>query len=351
MDLSLLLVGVMGFALAFGLVTGTGSGTVVVSEVVVADAVARRGYTAEVVTQRLLREMSEIRHGVVSERSASPVTGEMAETPGLTRAVRRAAGLVDTEFRGNLAHQQDRVRFQMHGNRKDGSEFDLRAEAGQFQVDALISDMAVQMTERVAPYFLALHYYLANRDTGCFDDFRDLVTDQLRSASPQERPWFRNLLGIALYTSGQDEAALAQFEQAATEAPEEALFPLNVAWGHFRRGRYTESLPYFAQAMAAANATPEQRALAGAYWGAALGNLSRQEDAAYRFLQAMETDPNLAEVHLLWGRWLRRQGKAAEAAAALEQARILAPRAPVATEALLGLFIHWDGGLETRLAS
>jgi len=269
--------------------------TVNIEPIQVPKDLADKGYTPEVVAQRLGDKILEIRKDaqtlktlraegrgqVVPDVSLTALPEKRLvdiDVPGtgipvrsLLRYIRDFLGIHEETIRGEITHEGKKLRLRLRvGSHGAVPDPPARSET---ELEDLLHLGARGVIRAIDPYILAV--YLLDRRSDREGAF-DLIVHCLENDPKDDDAWAYNLWGDMLRGEGQYEEAIEKYEAAIRQKPD---FPT-----------------------------------AYSNWGQVLARQGAQEKAIDKFKRGIEIDPNHTGSYFQWGDLLQREGNYAEAA-------------------------------------
>ncbi len=258
---------------------------VIVNPVRVPEALARQGYSPEVVAHRLtfyLQEKQSIATTQKSrERLATTADKFDFQIPGAGLGYRsvvgfakEAFGSTDNAITGDVTQSGETLEMRAVVRRANGDNNFLRVAGDSGIVELFLEDAAEAILKALDPYMLA-NYYQARARKQC----------ESRGDDPANCDY---------------SAAIRHYEDIVKSGPADAR-----AWALLGRASIHQHRKEFAgQAKYAEEASTKDRKFALAYfsWGDALRNLERYPEAFEKYRLAARLDPPLAKNALwVWG--------------------------------------------------
>lgn len=148
------------------------------------------------------------------------------------------------------------------------------------------------------------------------------LLERARALDPAVEPAVVHKLAVLYDRTGDALRARAEYDKALAARPRDADLLSDVGYFYYRRGNWAEAEGWFRKALA----EQPRHERAGVNLGLTLAELRRYDESFRAFEQAVGP----AAAHANVGAVLARQGRRAEAAAALEQALALEPDLPQA---------------------
>lgn len=231
-------------------------------------ALAARGYSAEVVTLRFLRDLNAITLAI------DPTRGQEFATPdhgawkvrrvedgfaasSAVVSLRQALGLATWSIRGQIVQDLEpgpasapaaggRLIFSLVGERADGSTITLERSApgaGPGAIDGLVAESALALVGELDPYLVAVYHYRREKESRQFPNTLAWI-ERGFARLPRARDHHKlyRLWARTLRDQGQETEAIARYRQAVELQPEEPH--AWVEWGQIlvERGEYEQGM-------------------------------------------------------------------------------------------------------------
>ncbi len=182
-----------------------------------------------------------------------------------------------------------------------------------------------QTAHRLVPELVGIHHDLgrtlhrAGQHEAALAEYEEAVAEE-----PQDRA-VRYERAVVLGAAGRGDEASAELSRLVGDNPDDHGFRLAVARALAGMGRIEEMIAQCRVVLAAAQATPQQRARAS--HNIAIARLEQGElaEADRLFRQAVSSDPELREAQIGWGRTLSALGRYGQAAERFRAAVLLQP--------------------------
>ena len=339
---------------------------VTIDPIMVPKQLADRGFTGEVIAQRMHDEILEI--GRISkmnnpigefstfsfERTLPkielPIGGMSLGT--VVTSLRDFVGFVDTKIAGEVtidddASGQNKKKYQLRLRITDKGAVYSHEQPTE-NLDELIGRAALKVVERFDPHIAAAYYYTQKQ----YDDALRMVHQSLNDSTSKNDAAALNLRGMIAKEQQRYDAALATFNDVRNRFPDYLQALHNIAAtlilkgeykqafevasdgirkdpkqaaayqaagsALFSQGRFDEALPYFKKSVEV------EPSSAIGYLNQASVYLARPqpdpEEALRLFQRAADADPRDERVFLNWGTLLRQRGNLREARARFERA-------------------------------
>ncbi len=212
--LSLALIALLG-ALVYALWRELRRNTIVLDPLEVPRDLAERGYTAAVVTERLLDAIHTIQSVASTQKPrrghvASALQADIQIPVGqlsiksFARYFRQLFDRPDQRLAGEITRDGDAFTLQLR--RRDGARITQGRPRSAADVAPLVTAGAEEAVRLTDPYVLA-SYYIEQELPGPFPRTEEALR-HVMEARPDEAPWACNLQGLLLLARGEDEAAL-----------------------------------------------------------------------------------------------------------------------------------------------
>ncbi len=274
----------------------------------VPDSLAKEGYRPEVITQRLMDEVLEIRREAASRREGREIQPEWRQLnielpgtgislPSLVRIVKRFFSSSESRVTGEIVVDGDqyelRLRFLGHGVH---AEIPSRSKA---DLGELLQLGAREMMKISDPYILAA--YLADSDP---EAALKAIVLSLENDLDDDDPWAYTLWGWLLTSEGRYDEAIEKY-RAALELQDDFILAAS-DWGLTlaRKGEHDKAIEQYRRTL---QWDPNFHA-AFNNWGVALIEKGEPEAAIEKFRAALKIDPRFVRAYNNWGAALARQG-------------------------------------------
>jgi tetratricopeptide (TPR) repeat protein len=298
------------------------------------------GLNPSVVARRLADELAALQSEARTLKEALPLGDASARldvtVPGIgmslasaARFVKRALRLPDRRASGEISKADGAFTLTLRVH--DGTRSRATTTLAANDTGKLMKDGAEQLLRVLEPYVLAKAYHQRERPTKKFMQTMKIIKECLADSRSENAIWALNLWGNMLDDEGDFAGAVGKYE-AATKLDKE--FPNTyVNWGAAltNRKQYHEAIEKYRKAT---DLKPDF-ALAHANWGFSLMALARGEqddakdallnDAVARYQRATQIDPRATFTLDYWGDALREMSRYDEARAKYEQALQIDP--------------------------
>lgn len=329
------LVGIIGLALAGDW------GAIVFGEFVVVEDLKKEGIHSEVVVQRLVDDLRQIRAGAGSnirlvnidddQRDlALTALGDYLKIGALINASRQYLGLIRYHISGEIVRlptedgaKGKRLEMRVRLLSQKGRVFSMIRQGPETQLNQLIRESAEQVMRVIDPYVLSLYYRGEETRSGSKDFPRtyEMIRHMLKTLPNNEQYLVYNLWGRTLYLQEDYAGSIEKFEMSIRLEPKFALPYVNLGMSLAKMGRHAEAVTWHRKGLAA------DPTLASGYTelAAAQMALGRHGDALATLQQAVAANPQSAALHSQLGRMLMDAGDRRAALAAFSKAVELAP--------------------------
>ena len=231
--------------------------TVLIERIRVPKALADNGYSQEVVTQRLIDEMMDIRNKAKTKmqiRGLAPAWRQVdIEVPGagltvnsVIRWAKDLVGFPDPRYGGEITRAQGKL-LQLRLRRIDrggGAPADPPPKA-EAELDDLLGFGARELMKVIDPYVLASYFRNQKKPEAALD----MIAYCLAHEPLEDDAWAHNLWGVILTDQSEYDEAIEKYQAALEENPEFDLSLNNrgVAW--LLKGKHDRAIEDFTDAL------------------------------------------------------------------------------------------------------
>jgi tetratricopeptide (TPR) repeat protein/TM2 domain-containing membrane protein YozV len=306
--------------------------TVFLDPIQVPARLAARGYTPEVLSERLLDALLGLQRDAPTLKELRGVDSSAAlvdlQVPGrfslqaIVRYLHRLLRIPEVHIAGEVTWTGDAYELVLRN--RDQRRVAILATERSADIGALLRAGAEAILRQVDPWILAHHYFaLEDKERpAVFARTTATLQHMLQHAPAAERPWALNMQGICLMNQQRLPEACARFAEAVAAGPGLPIIHQNWAVALERMGRHDEARAHRLQALGTpgrtANLLGAQAVLAAA--------LHRRDQALALARQALAKEPENGFAWVAWGCALLAVHRPAQAAAALERAAALGAR-------------------------
>ncbi|HYH39560.1 MAG TPA: tetratricopeptide repeat protein [Azospirillum sp.] len=351
MDFGVLTGPLLALLAVFGVAVISDPQTIYIETITVPAALNERGYSSEVVEQRLIDQIqsmereaksrSELRRmATEAEPSAVKLVSEYLGVTPLVRVMQDSFGLIGYAFDGEVVRNGETLQITLRGRRRyEGESLAIVSRGDLANPDAMIRDAALEMMGVIDPYIRSAYQFKQDLPTRDFTRTKALINRYVEQKETRQRLWLHNLHGIVHYIEGDWERAKAEFAATLAIEPDFSLALLNHGVVLAREGRHDEAIKRYAEVFRRQLPSDAPQTYAATYseWGMSLAALGRTDEAFAAFKAATAADPKFADVYFNWAEVLRKQGRADEAEAMAVKGRRLGSESTVYTENILGV--------------
>jgi cytochrome c-type biogenesis protein CcmH/NrfG len=137
-------------------------------------------------------------------------------------------------------------------------------------------------------------------------EFMNIPPDGMLAINPTVTAFYRHInLGTDLLNKGQHQAAIAEFQQALADQPEDFEVHNSLGAAYSALGKHAEAIAHYRKAAEISPEYPD----AHSNLGSALASVGKLDEAVAEFNKALELNPEFAEAHTSLGGILARQGR------------------------------------------
>ena len=200
--------------------------------------------------------------------------------------VRHTLGISDKSISGSLIYQQDRLLMRLAIS--DSDSIIITKNVRDFEdiymaYDALIDTATREVLKVIDPFVLVSHYWSEKQPNKSIELIQQMIQDKNSSADSAYLIW-----GKILEEKGQQEEAIAKFNESLKLNPEQYLSRYNICVILYRQGRYSEAINECQKSLSV-NA---EHGDAYYIWAKALSKQGHHKKSITQFRRAIEIDPN-----------------------------------------------------------
>jgi tetratricopeptide (TPR) repeat protein len=357
MDFGILTGPLLALAAVFGIAVITDPQTIHIETIAVPSALVERGYSSEVVEQRLIDQIQKMEREAKSHAELRRIASEaqpsavklVSEYLGVTPLVRVAQdsfGLIGYAFDGEIVRDGEAIELTLRGRHHyEGEALAIVGKGALGNPDAVIRTAALDLMAVIDPYIRSAYQFKLDLPKRDFTETKALIAKHIDRKQNRQRLWLHNLRGIVHYIEGDWDAAKAEFAATLAIEPDFSLSLLNHGIVLARQGRHDNAIEKYQEVFRRQlpSDTPQTYAATYSEWGMSLAALGRHEDAFAFFEAASKADPRFADVYFNWAEVLQRLGRTAESEAMAARGRKLGSESAVYTENILGAIQELGG--------
>jgi tetratricopeptide (TPR) repeat protein len=286
-----------------------------IRDLAVPPSMTQAGFTAAVVEHRIndnilalerqARTRPESRRlAIEADKTPLELVSEYFHLDLLVRAVQESTRLTEYAITGSIVVEGENHVMRMSIRRYAGQRTAVRIVRPVAEVDQLLLDAADGILRVTDPHIMCTYHLrqgllAAPRD---IDTAHGCITQTLPLASPQDRLWLYNLLGVVAYLREDHAGALSAFQSALRIDREFSPAMLNLGILLAQNGRHADAIRAFRAVFDRESIGESPQTYAAAYteWGNSLMPLGREEEARTRYAAAIRVDHRYAPAYFAW---------------------------------------------------
>jgi tetratricopeptide (TPR) repeat protein len=288
------------------------SSAIIVEPIRVPDALAKTGYTSEILAQRLMDNMFEKQQQATTKKEGASVTPEWQrfdmEVPGsgitigtIGNVLRESIGIQEKKITGEVISSNSslQLRLRLLGTRQFSDSVRQETEG----VEALLKASAEQAVKLIEPFMYASYLY-ANGQT---DEVNKALDYCQAHCSDEDKKWALNLRGVLQADKKNWDRAIEGYQSALEVDPRFAIAYHNWAMALIKKNQPTMA---YEKLLKAERLDPDitsknEKALLSIAIGQQMHKESKPvEDEIEQYRLALKLNPNESKAYMHWGKAL-----------------------------------------------